>query len=236
MCCPCSTACSSRCTLPCEVLVVVDFPEDTTMPAVQGVRRGATRGAHRGQPVRARAGLRDPVRHPPAAAPGRRRHDGRRLRRPAPDRRAHPAGRARRRRRGRVALHAGRPAGRRPAVQAVPLARRGPHAVLVRPGRHPRRDELVQGLLPRLRRRVGIESQRRLRDRPRAHREGAADAPARRRDPDHLARPAGRRLELQGGQVAARSTCAGTASRSGRAWTSRSSTEGATRSPTPHQE
>ena len=42
---------------------------------------------------------------------------------------------------------------------------------------------------------------RRLRDRHRAHRQGQAARPSGRRDPDDLARPAGRRVQLQGRAV-----------------------------------
>ena len=71
------------------------------------------------------------------------------------------------------------------------LSRHGrPLAALVRPGRHPRRHQLVQGLLDRdFVREVGIDSRRRLRDRHRADRQGAPAAAAGRRDPHDLAGP-----------------------------------------------
>ncbi len=50
---------------PCEVLVVVDIADDTTVPCVEKLRRRRARGAGRDQHLRARAGQRDPVRHRP---------------------------------------------------------------------------------------------------------------------------------------------------------------------------
>ena len=63
-------------------------------------------------------------------------------------------------------------------------------------------------------REVGIDSPGRLRDRHRAHRQGAPAAAAGRRDPDDLAGPAGRRVELRDGRSGCPATCAGTGSRS----------------------
>ena len=107
-------------TLPCEVLVVVDSPDDTTSRSSRSTRAEATRRCASSSTT-TDAGRRNAIRYgiDHAHGAGRRRHDGRRLRRPAPDRRADPPGRARRRRRRRVALHAGRPAGRRPVFQAL---------------------------------------------------------------------------------------------------------------------
>ncbi len=86
-----------------------------------------------------------------AEADDRRGHDGRRQRRPPAGRGPGPPGRAGRRGRRRVALRQGRPAGRRPVAEADHVPRRRALPLLVRPGRHPRRDQLVQGLRPRLR-------------------------------------------------------------------------------------
>ncbi len=52
-------------------------------------------------------------------------------------------------------------------------------------------------------RQVGIDSQGRIRDRHRADRQGQAAAAAGGRDTDHLAGPAGRRIELQGREMGA---------------------------------
>ena len=101
---------------PCEVLVVVDFADDTTVPVAARVRRAASRGSGRCVNTYGRGpAQRDPLRHRPRQRAGRRRDDGRRLRRPAADRRADPAGRARRRGRRRVPLH--RPAASRSAAR-----------------------------------------------------------------------------------------------------------------------
>ena len=59
----------------------------------------------------------------------------------------------------------------------------------VRPGRHPRRHQLLQGVLHRLRPRGRHRQPQRLRDRARADRQGAPAAPPGRRDPHDLARP-----------------------------------------------
>ena len=104
-----------------------------------------------------------------------------------------PPGRARRRRRRRLPLRQGRPAGRRPVRQADHVPLRRPVALLVRPGRHPRRHQLLQGLRPRLRPRGRHRVRHRLRARPRDGGQGPPPPPARRRAPHHLARPHGRR-------------------------------------------
>ena len=61
-----------------------------------------------------------------------------------------------------------------PAAQAAAVALRRPVAATVRPGRHPRRDQLLQGVLDRVRPRGRHRVARRLRDRHRADREGRA--------------------------------------------------------------
>ena len=138
-------------------------------------------------------GPRDPLRHRPRDGTGGGRHDGRRLRRPTADRRPGPARRARRRGRRGLAVHARRAAGRRAVLKCDAVAGAGPLALLVRAGRHPRRDQLVQGLRPGVRRsRSASTVRRRLRDRHRADRQGPAPPAAGRRDPDDLARPHGR--------------------------------------------
>ena len=56
--------------LPCEVLVVVDMPEDTTIPVIEEYALKAPDGARGDQRLRTRPGVRDPIRHP--RAPRRR--------------------------------------------------------------------------------------------------------------------------------------------------------------------
>ena len=63
--------------------------------------------------------------------------------------------------------------------------------------RHAGRDELVQGVLDGLRAQGRHRLAGRLRDRHRAHRQGAQDAHAGGRDPHDLARPAGGGVEFQ---------------------------------------
>ena len=103
----------------------------------------------------------------------------------------------------RVPLHAGRSAGRRPHPQghAVPYGR--PVAARAGSRGDQGRDELVQGLLDGIRPAGGHRLAGRVRDRHRADRQGQAAAPAGGGDPDHLAGPAGGRVELQGGQMGA---------------------------------
>ena len=92
-----------------------------------------------------------------------------------------------------------------PSLKGAALAAGRPVAVLVRPGRHPRRHQLVQGLLDRAScarsassptpaSRSGIELVAKARRLP----------PARRRAPHDLARPPLRRVELQAVAVAPR--------------------------------
>ena len=107
-----------------------------------------------------------------AAAPGRRGDHGRRQRRPHPDRAARAAGRAGRGRGRRLPLHPRRPAGRRPVPQGPDVAAGRAHALLVRPGRHPRRHQLVQGLRCRVRPPGRHRVRGRLRDGHRAGRQG----------------------------------------------------------------
>src|SRR6185437_6484698 len=76
-----------------------------------------------------------------------------------------------------------------------------PLAAHLRAHRHPRRHELVQGLLDRVRAPGGHREPGRFRDRHRADREGPQDAPSGGRDPDDLAGPAGRGVQLQGRPV-----------------------------------
>ena len=103
-----------------------------------------------------------------AAAAGRRGHHGRRLRRPAADRRAGPAGRA-----GRGVAAASRymPGGQQvggPLLKGTLSRTAGPLAATACPRRHAGRDQLVQGVLDRLRARGRHRLARRLRDRHRA--------------------------------------------------------------------
>ena len=65
-------------------------------------------------------------------------------------------------------------------------------------GRHPRRDELVQGVLDRLRPRGRHRVRRRLRDRHRARGQGPAAPAAGGRDPHDLARTRAWAVQLQG--------------------------------------
>ena len=129
--------------LPCEVLVVVDAPEDTTVPVVDEYSlkeprlrclvntygRGPANAIRFGIDVGGRA--------------GRGRDDGRRLRRPPADRRPGPAGRPRRRGRRRLPLHARRPAGRRAGAEGPDVEDRGPVAPAPRAHRDQGRHQLV---------------------------------------------------------------------------------------------
>ncbi len=85
-----------------------------------------------------------------------------------------------------------------PLVKSMLSKTAGRSLAAVRADRHPGRDELVQGLLDRLRPHGRHRLPGRLRDRHRADRQGAADAHAGGGDPDHLAGPPGGRVELQG--------------------------------------
>ena len=176
-----STGSSRRSSSTCEVLVVVDFDEDTTVPVLQRVRRSdEPRLQTAGQHLRPRTGQRDPLRHRPRPARRRGRDDGRRQRRPAPDRRPGAARRARRRRRRRLALLPRRPAGRRAVLKGM-LSRIGRAcrwAGSARVGTQ-RRDQQLQGLLDRLHPRGRHRQPQRLRDRPGAHRQGPPPAAAR---------------------------------------------------------
>ena len=152
-----------------------DMPEDTTVPYARKIAEPRPAGADGAQHVRARPGQRDPLRHRRRPGAGRRGDHGRRLGRPAPDRRSGPAGRARRGGRGGVPVHARRPAGRRAAAQGLPVpAAPGGSLHTVRPGRHPGRDQQLQGVLDRLRPRGRHRQPDRVRDRARADREGDA--------------------------------------------------------------
>ncbi len=136
--------------LPCEVLVVVDSPDDTTIAVVE---KYAAEGAPAALPCSTPTG-RGPANAirfgiDAAAAAGRRGHHGRRLRRPPADRRAGPAGRAGRGRRRRVPLHGGGQQVGGPVLKGTLSRMAGPVAAAARPGRHPGRDQLVQGLLDR---------------------------------------------------------------------------------------
>ena len=137
----------SRCRARCSSSY--DTPEDTTVPVPREVRRARPARACRCSTPTA-AGPANAIRFgiDHAQRAGRRRHHGRRQRRPAQIDDARPAGRARRGGRRGVPLHARRPAGRRPAAEGD-CCRGWPGCslLLVRPGRHPRRDQLVQGLL-----------------------------------------------------------------------------------------
>ena len=106
--------------LPCEILVVCDSPDDTTVPWVEKFAEEDARVRlvinPYGRARRGPSGLGSTA----AVADVGGRDDGRRLRRPSADRPADPAGRARRRRGRRLALFTGGPAGGRPVPQ-------GPH-------------------------------------------------------------------------------------------------------------
>src|SRR5690242_1482824 len=165
------------------------------------LRPGRAEAAVPGQHLRARPRERHPLRHRGRRGEGRGGHDGRRLRRLQADRRPGQAGRAWRCRGRGVPVHGRRPAGRRPADQGHDVADRGPLAAAVRPAGHAGRDQLVQGVLDELRPRGRHRLARWLRDRHRTDRQGKAPAPAGRGDPDDLAGPADRRVQLQGRRV-----------------------------------
>ena len=173
---PCLDRLVEAVTLPCEILVVFDSPDDTTRAGAREVRRATSRGSCPTLNTYGRGpGQRDPLRHRPRHGAGRRRHDGRRLRRPAPDRRAGPAGRARRGRRRRLAAtcrggqQVGGPLLKRIAVPAGRAARctGSPGSA---PATPPTRSRPTTASSCS---EVGIEVRRRLRDRHRARRQGA---------------------------------------------------------------
>src|SRR6266508_1518377 len=182
--------------LPSEVLIVHDMPEDTTVPYVLAVAardprvRPILNTYGRGPANAIRFGI-DAAQAPVTVvtmADGcddpRQVDDLARL----VDRGVVVAA---------IAVHAGGPAGRRPAAQAAHVALGGAHPAHVRTGGHQGRDEQLQGVQHRVRpdRRHRVAD--RVRDRPGADREGEPAAAADRRDPDHLARPAARRVPLR---------------------------------------
>ena len=160
-------------TLHCEVLVVYDSLEDTTRPVLEEYAEKEPRLVADLEHLRAWSGPSHPVRPRQRVVAGARRDHGRRMRRCHADRHAHPSGRAGRGRGRRVPLHARRATGGRTGVQELPLADGRQHAVLVRPGRHARRHQLVQGLLGRLR------ARRRSPERSRVSRSGSSWWPKR---------------------------------------------------------
>ena len=202
--------------LQCEVLVVVDSPDDTTVPVIEEYARKEPRlrclvnTYGRGPANAIRFGI------DAAAAPvvvvtmADGCDDARQIDELARlvERGVVVAAASR--------VHARRPAGRRPAAQgrAVPPGR--PVAADVRPRRHQGRHELVQGLLHRLRPAGRHRVRRRVRDRDRADRQGQAAAAAGGGDPHDLAGPAGGGIELQAREVDAAATSAGIVSRSDR--------------------
>ena len=142
------------------------------------------------------SGAHDPLRDP-ARAPGLARgHDGRRLRRPRRSTNSHgsssgawwspPQDRYAR---------AGQQVGGPPLEVCLVAARRV--ASTTCPCRHPGCDELVQGVLDRLRQARRDRERSRVRDRYRAGREGPPAPAAGRRDPRRSGSTGLRRLELQ---------------------------------------
>ena len=183
----------------CEVLVVVDFAEDTTVPVRRGVRRARSRGCAplvntygRGPANAIRYGI-DHVTHA-----GRGRDDGRRQRRPAPDRRrwrgsstaasSSPPPRATRPAASRSAARCSRACCRATAGRSL--------GMLARVGTRDATNSF-KAYSTDFVREVGHRQPQRLRDRPRADRQGPPAAAAGRRDPDHLARPHRRRVQLR---------------------------------------
>ena len=190
--------------LPCEVLVVVDSPDDTTIPVIEKYAR--SRAAAQAAWSTPTAGAR-PTPSGSASTP-----------RPAPavvvtmadgcDDPRQIDELARLVERGVAVAAASRymAGGQQvggPLLKGLMSQAAGRSLRLVRPRRHPGRDQLVQGLLHRVRPRGRHRLPRRLRDRHRAGRQGPPAAPPGRRDPDHLAGPQPGRVQLQ----AARSGC-----------------------------
>ena len=169
------------------------------------VRRHGSARPHPGQHVRPRTGQRDPVRHRPCPQPGRRGHHGRRQRRPAADRRRWPgwsSGAS-----SSLPPPATRPGGQQvggPCSRRCCRARPGARSALFARVGTRRRHQQLQGVLDRVRPRGGHRQPQRLRDRARADRQGAPAAPARRRDPDDLAGPDARRVQLRPRRLDAR--------------------------------
>ena len=97
----------------------------------------------------------------------------------------------------------GRPAGRRARSSSAPVPAGRAVALLVRPGRHPRRHQLVQGLRPRLRPGGRHRVRRRLRDRLELVAKARRHRLPGRRAPHDLARPQARPVELPGAGLAA---------------------------------
>ena len=199
-------------TLPCEVLVVVDCAEDTTVPVVEKYADDEPRLRCVRQHLRPRAGERDPVRHRPRDGAGRRRDDGRRQRRPAPDRRSSTLLVER----GVVVAAASRymPGGQQvggPLLKGLMSRTAGGRCTcFARVGTRDATNSF-KAYSTEFVREVGIDSRRRVRDRHRADRQGPPAAAAGGRDPDDLARPRGGHVELQVTQWI-RSTSAGTGS------------------------
>ncbi len=200
---PCLDRILGGVTVPCELLAVYDDPADSTVPVPRAVRRQGPAGAAGAQRARHGPGARDPVGDRAVAGAGGGGHHGRRQRRSRADRPALQAGRPGRGDRRGVALHERRATDRWAAAEERTVTPGRSVALLVRAGRHARRDQLVQGVLHRLRARGGHRLRHRLRDRDRAGGEGAAAPAAGCRDPDHLvgARPG--HVELQGRVLAA---------------------------------
>ena len=179
-----------------EVLVVVDFAEDTTVPVLAQYRRHEPRLQPTRQHLRPRPGERHPLRHRPRHAPGRRRDDGRRLRRPAPDRPARPPRRPRRRGGRRVALLRGGQQVGGPLLKGL-LSRTAGRSLACSPGSAPATPPTASRPTPPIRPRGRHPQPQRLRDRHRADRQGSPAAPPGRGDPHDLARPHHRRLQLR---------------------------------------
>ena len=226
------------CTLPCEVLVVHDTPDDTTVPYAEKFAPTTTPRVRtvlntygRGPANAIRFGI------DAAQAPRRGGHDGRRLRRPAPDRRRWPGSSSAAwswRPRRATCPAASRSAARGSSGRCPRCAGRSLHTV--RPGRHPRRDEQLQGVLDgRSSGRSASTADDRLRDRHRAHRQGAPAAAAGRGDPHDLARPrSSASLHFKVGRWLP-SYLAGTASRSAAGSPSRAASDGPRHGSDPRQ-
>ena len=192
-----------------------DSPDDTTVPvARRSTPAGPPRVRAARQHLRPGPGERHPLRHRPRPAPVVvvTMADGSDDPRQIDD--AHPARRAGRGGGRGVALHARRPAGRRPVPQAgccrAPPGDRSTGSPGSAPATPPTRFKAYR---PRFVREVGIDSRQRLRDRPRADRQGPPPAacPVAEIPTIWLDRTLGD-SQLQALGLAAASTCAGTAS------------------------
>ena len=216
---PCSTGSSRRSRCRARSLVVFDSPDDTTVPVRSRSTPSASRRRAAGaQHLRPRAGQRDPLRHRPGAT---RRSSWSRWPTAATTR-ARSTTLARLVERGVVVAAASRymprrPAGRRPAAQGAAVAAGRAHRCTGSPGSAPatrptrsRRTTAVRRARSASTADAGFEIGLELIAKARRLRLPGG------RDPDDLARPARRRVELQAARSGCPTTCAGTASPSAR--------------------